>query len=752
MVHLPPLIQDLGIILITAAVTTLVFKRLKQPVVLGYLIAGLLVGPHVAFMPGIIDTKSINVWAEIGVIFLLFGLGLEFSFKKLAKVGKSATIAALFEIVTMTGAGYLLGQSFGWSRMDSIFLGAILSMSSTTIIIRAFEELGLKGKGFVSLVFGVLIVEDLAAMLILVILASIASPVPMSGIHFFFSTARLGFFLLLWFLVGIYFVPVLLRKVRSLLSDETMLVVSIGLCLMMVMLATKAGFSPALGAFVMGSILAETREGKRIEHLMLPVRDLFAAVFFVSVGMLIDPVVLKDNMGIILIIIGVTIVGKLFGSGLGALISGRSLKQSMQAGLSLAQIGEFSFLIATLGLTLGVTSDFLYPVVIAVSAVTTFTTPYMIKYSDPVCSWLERHVPPSIRERLKRYETFMANDSGGNSLGLLWKEYGLKMVLNTVVVLAISLLVSQIAVPKIAETFGHKDWLQIAACLIVLGLSAPFLRAIIMGTPSRTAERKPGELDLLRRFHFGTLLIRVIVALLLTATVIGQFTNVQTLSGVLLGGIAIVVVLFSRYAEPLYRAVENRFIDNLNENEMEELAKAKKPVLAPWDAILAEFVVSPHSPLIAKRLDESALKETTGATIAMIDRGDQRILAPGRSTMLLPYDRVSMIGTDEQLALARLKIETNIVPPEQVNDDSFGLDSMTLAKNSRFVGTSIRECGLREEVTGLIVGIEREGKRILNPDSSLQLLANDRVWIVGNRTRIKNVKNQSYRDDQRMNV
>jgi CPA2 family monovalent cation:H+ antiporter-2 len=740
MVHLPPLIADLGVILITAAFTTLIFKRLKQPVVLGYLIAGFFVSPHVPFMPNVVDTKSVSVWAEIGVIFLLFGLGLEFSFKKLAKVGKSAAIAALFEIITMSGVGYLLGQAFGWTKMDSIFLGAILSMSSTTIIIRAFEELGLKAKGFVSLVFGVLIVEDLAAMLILVILASIASPDPTSVTHILSSTMRLGFVLLLWFLVGIYFVPVLLKKIKKYLSDETMLVVSIGLCLMMVILATKAGFSPALGAFVMGSILAETAEGGRIEHLMLPVRDLFAAVFFVSVGMMIDPAVLKNNIGIILMIIAVTVVGKLFGSGFGALLSGRSLKQSMQAGLSLAQIGEFSFLIAALGVTLQVTSDFLYPIVIAVSAVTTFTTPYMIKFSDPITTWLERRIPVLLRERLQRYEAVMANESEGSGLSLLWKVHGLKVLLNSVVVIAISLFVSQIALPKIAEIAGTDSWLRTIGCIVALGLSVPFLRAIVMGASLHGRVREAEVLEKLRRLHYGALSLRVIVTILLIATIVGQFANVQTVSGVVLLAVAAVFVLLSRYSEPLYQTVENRFLANLNAKEIEELSKINRPVLAPWDATLVEFVVSPHSPLIAKRLDESALKETTGATIAMIDRGGQRILAPDRSMMLLPYDHVSMIGTDEQLELARKKIEVEGPAVEPTNDSFFGLDSMILTDGSRFIGKSIRECGLREEVSGLIVGIERDGARILNPDSTLRLQPNDRIWIVGDLSRIKNTR------------
>jgi len=735
MVHLPSLIQDLGVILVTAAVTTLLFKRLKQPVVLGYLIAGFLVGPHVHFFPHITDGKSIHIWAEIGVIFLLFGLGLEFSFKKLAKVGKSAAIAALFEILTMTGAGYLLGQLLGWSKMDSLFLGTILSMSSTTIIIRAFQELGLKAKGFVALVFGVLIVEDLAAILIMVVLTIIASPEATSGTQLLFSMARLGFFLLLWFLLGIYFLPPVLKRVKPLLSDETMLVTSIGLCLLMVIIATQAGFSPALGAFVMGSILAETQEGKRIEHLMIPVRDLFAAVFFVSVGMMVDPVILRDNLGVILLILIVTVVGKLLGSGFGALLSGRSLRQSTQAGLSLAQIGEFSFLIATLGITLKATSDFLYPIVIAVSAVTTFTTPYMIRFSGPFADWLERHLPDTVQERLQRYEAAMANGAGGNGLTLLCREYAPKVILNSVVVIALSLLFSRVILPAL----GGSDatlLMRVGVCVAALACCVPFLRAIVLGNKPGGDER-PEELEQLRRLHFGALSVRVIVAVMLLGGIIGQFTNMQTVSGVVLIAFGALAVLFSRHSEPLYQSIERRFLDNLNEKERAELAQNSKPTLAPWEATLAELVVSPHSPLVSKRLEESALKETTGVTIAMIDRGGRKILAPGRSATLLPYDRVALIGNDDQLALARTKIETDLPPDQQSEDGTFGLESMVLPESSQFVDKTIRACGLREEVNGLIVGVEREGQRNLNPDSSYVLKKGDRLWIVGDVQKIR---------------
>jgi CPA2 family monovalent cation:H+ antiporter-2 len=741
MIHLPALIQDLGIILITAAVTTLIFKWLKQPVVLGYLIAGFLVGPNVTFIPTVVDTQSIQVWAEIGVIFLLFGLGLEFSFKKLTKVGKSAGIAALFEILTMTTVGYLLGRSLGWNMMDSLFLGCILSMSSTTIIIRAFDELGLKARSFVSLVFGVLIAEDLAAILILVVLTIIASPTAVSSSEVLVSILRLGFFLLLWFVIGIYFVPGLLKKVKRYLSNETLLVVSIGLCLTMVIIATQVGFSPALGAFVMGSILAETRDGERIEHLMLPVRDLFGAVFFVSVGMMINPKILIENFWVVLLIIIVTIVGKLFGSGLGALLSGRSLRQSLQAGLSLAQIGEFSFLIASLGVSLKVTSEFLYPIVIAVSAVTTFTTPYMIKYSGSISAWIENRIPTGLLNRLARYEAAMSEQSKSAGLALLLKAYGPRTLLNSVVVVAIALFISQMALPKALGLFGNHLWIRISACILALGFCAPFLRAILIGMPLKLSDHPPEELEQLRRLNFGIVVLRLICGLVMIYFVIGQFVGVRTLFGIGLAVLAAVIVLYGRYSEPLYQSVEKRFLANLNDNDPSSGAASDKPVLAPWDAVLAEFVVSPHSPLVAHRLDKSDIKGKTGATIAMIDRGGRKILAPDRSTILMPYDRVSMIGSDEQLALARSLIEVEEPPPAA--ESAFGLDSLILGKTSRFIGKSIRDCGLREMAHGLIVGIERGGQRILNPDSLLDLQADDRLWIVGDRDKIRDLRHEN---------
>lgn len=741
MVHLPPLIQDLGFILITAAVVTLVFKSLKQPVVLGYLIAGFLVGPHFTLLPKVTDVKSITVWAEIGVIFLLFSLGLEFSFKKLVKVGPAASITAFFEILFMLGLGYLCGRAFGWSNMDSIFLGGILSISSTTIIVRAIDELGLKGRNFVSLVFGVLIVEDLAAILLLVLLTAVSVTQTFSGYELLMSSGKLGFFLALWFLVGIYLLPTFLGRVRRLLNDETTLVVSIALCLMMVMIATQAGFSPALGAFVMGSILAETREGAKIEHLLVPVKNLFAAVFFVSVGMMIDPQILKDHFGVLIILTLLTIVGKFVASALGALVAGKSLRNSVQAGLSLAQIGEFSFIIATLGVTLKVTSDFLYPLAVAVSAITTFTTPYQMKYADRFYAWIECRLPPTLMARLKSYQTAATGSGSETMMGLLWSVYGKKVFFNFILFVAVALLGSKVLLPIVEKSLGVAVLAQSILLGLTLVLGAPFLWAVVLSTPKNISKVRLANVEQLKRLQLGISIVRAVLGLLLVVFVFAQYLELRAFYGLIVVLVGVAAVFLSKYSEPFYLYFENRFLENLNDKERESLDKRSKlPQLAPWDASLLEVTVSPYSDFGGKSLLECKLKETFGVTVTMIKRGQKLILTPGRDEIIGTGDRLFLIGTEEQLVSARKAIEIDGKEDDSI-PEVFGMDSVLLqSHHAPFVGNPIRDCGFRDVVKGLIVGIEREGQRILSPDSSLVLKEGDLIWVVGDKSKIAELK------------
>ncbi|MBR5064146.1 MAG: cation:proton antiporter, partial [Bacteroidales bacterium] len=403
MSELAPLIADLALILICAGVMTLIFKKLKQPLVLGYIVAGFIASPHFALTPSVMDAASIHVWSDIGVIFLLFALGLEFSFKKIVKVGGPAIIAALTIIFGMILVGFLVGSAFGWSKMDALFLGGMICMSSTTIIYKAFEDLGLSKNKFAGLVMSILILEDILAVVLMVVLSTVAVSSNFEGGELVGSILKLVFFLVLWLVVGIYLIPLILRKTRSLMNDETLLVVSLGLCFMMVVVAAKTGFSAAFGAFIMGSILAETLEAEHIERLVKPVKDLFGAIFFVSVGMMVDPAMIVQYWLPILIITVTVIVGQSFFATVGVLLSGQPLKTAVQSGFSLTQIGEFSFIIASLGVALGVTSDFLYPIVVAVSVVTIFLTPYMIRLAEPAYGFIYKHLPGKVRTFLDGY-------------------------------------------------------------------------------------------------------------------------------------------------------------------------------------------------------------------------------------------------------------------------------------------------------------------------------------------------------------
>ena len=757
--HLPHLIQDLGLILMAAAVMTLLFKWMKQPIVLGYLIAGFIVseyfpGPILGqYLPDFVhnythvqDNESIKIWSEIGVIFMLFGLGLEFSFKKLLAVGRTAAITGGFEVFTTTIIGFFVGKLLGWTNMDSIFFGAMLAMSSTTIIVKVFDELNLKGRAFAPIVFGGLIVEDLLAILLLVLLSSIAVSQQFAGGELLFSSFKLVFFLVLWFIMGIFLLPWFLKKCRKLLTDEILLVVSVGLCFLMVVIACNTGFSAALGAFVMGSLLAETSKGTRIEHVTQPVKDLFSAVFFVSVGMLIDPTILYEYAGTITMITILTIVAKFVGTGGGALLAGCNLKNSMQAGMSMAQIGEFSFIIATLGKQLGVISEFLYPVAVAVSAVTTLTTPYLIKSSEPIADWINARIPERIHVLLLRYEVTMKDHGKQSVFSLFWKIHGLKIAFNSVMVVGI-VLCARYVVASFGEQLaslmnGNQTIADLCVCAVAVLVAAPFLWGVFHSRPTQIEKYDTKTIAQLQKLQFGVLMIRFFAGSTLVAALTFSFMSFPVFFIVF----PIVVCMFhlrlfrSRFAT-VYERMENQFIAHLSDKERAAFEeKAKFFNYAPWEVSLTEFVLSQGSPLVAKTLQNSELKSRFGVIVAMIERGDTRLLPPKGDDLLLPYDKIFLIGSDEQLIAARAEIEKT----SEIESDDFkehlALVSLILTPEHPFASKLIRDCGIRESVNGLIVGLEREGKRYLNPDPSVVLLPDDLLWIVGHKTLLRQLE------------
>jgi CPA2 family monovalent cation:H+ antiporter-2 len=739
MVHLPPLILDLCLILAAAGLITLIFKKIKQPLVLGYIIAGLLVGPHISIFPTVIDEKNITIWAEIGVIFLLFSLGLEFSFKKLVKVGGAASITAVIEAISMLGFGFITGLTLGWSTMDSIFLGGILSISSTTIIIRAFDELGVKTQKFAGLVFGVLIVEDLVAILLLVLLSTLAVSQQFSGAEMLTSVLKLGFFLVLWFVGGIFLIPTFLKRTRNLMNDETLLIVSIALCLLMVVLATTVGFSPALGAFIMGSILAETAQGEKIEHLVKSVKDLFAAIFFVSVGMLINPALIMEYIGPILLITVITIVGKFLSSSAGALLSGQPLRTSIQTGMSLAQIGEFSFIIATLGLTLKVTSDFLYPIAVAVSALTTFTTPYMIKLSDPMYSFIERKLPKKWLRNINLYSSTAQVITTTSDWKKIIHTYVYNVIIHSVIITFIIFISTKYFHPFIEKQLSDHSLSQLITVTFTLLFMAPFIWALSV---RRIQENAYSNLWQNRRLSRGPLIgmevIRVSLGVVFTGFLILQYFSTFLSVVIALALIMAMIIFFARNLQLFYNKIERRFLTNLNDRESESKEKIT-PDIVPWDAHLVELIVSPEASIIGKSLEELAIRETYGVNIARIERGNITIPTPGRGECLYPGDEILVIGTDEQLALLRpiIEIAENHHRGSASDKESLILQKIDINSQSPLKSISIRLSGIREKGKALIVGVERNGVRILNPDSSLTFEENDIVWIVGNPKRIK---------------
>lgn len=741
MVHLPPLITDLGFILVLAALATLLFKRMGQPLVLGYLIAGFLVSPHVSFMPTVVDRASIQVWSEIGVIFLLFSLGLEFSFKKLFKVGGSAGFTAIFEILFMVGLGYLVGQVIGWNSIDSLFFGAILSMSSTTIIVRAFQELGMKGQKYVELVFGILIVEDIAAIFILVLLTAVSGSAAVSGFQLALSGLRLLFFVALWFALGIFLIPIFLRKIRSLLEDETTLLVAIGLCFTMVMIAASVGFSPALGAFVMGSLLAETPEGHNMESLLQPVKNLFAAIFFISVGMMIDPRVLIERWDLVLLATLVTIVGKFISTFIGALISGQTRKKSFQAGMSLAQIGEFSFIIASLGVSLKVTSDFLYPLAIAVSAVTTFTTPYLIKMAEPANRWVEGKLPEGMKRLLDRYySSFQSHGSGGVG-SLILKTYGMKILLNTVIVVAIIGAFKGILIGEVQEYLAQTSWAGSISLLLCLFLCGPFLWGIVFGGPSLRAQRELEELEKLKGMQLGIFSGRLFLGLVLLSALLAQFVTLQVASGLIVAVVIIAAIFGQFWMKKLYQMIEMNFLKNLTEKERKDLVSAEVAGrLLPWEATLATYEISADTELVGKTLKDLSFKEKYGVTVAAVFRGKSRTFAPSGDFVLWPFDKLICFGNEDELQSFHLFLEDeksrySLAQAESLKrEEDYKLTSLLVSAESPFKNKSIRESGIRDFLKGgMVVGIERGMERILGPRAGFQLLEGDLIWVVADR-------------------
>ena len=738
MASLPELVKDLALILIVASIVTLIFKKLRQPLVLGYIVAGFIVSPHMPLTMSVLDKENIHTWADIGVMFLLFSLGLDFSIKKILKMGISPFISAIIIVFSMMMLGMGVGHAFSWSKMDCIFLGGMMAMSSTTIIYKAFDDMGLRQQRFAGLVMSVLILEDILAIVMMVMLSAIASGNNPDGEQMLGSLFKIGFFLILWFVVGLFAIPTFLRHTRKLMSSETMLIVALGLCCAMAWVSSSVGFSSAFGAFVMGSILAETIEADKIIRLVEPVKNLFGAIFFVSVGMLVDPnILISYALPIAILVIAILAGQGIFGT-LGFMLSGQPLKTAMRCGFSMAQIGEFAFIIASLGLSLGVISDFLYPVVVSVSVITTFLTPYMIRAAEPAYTILEKRLP---KRWIRRLNHLGAEHHATPDEQSLWKRLLRKMILNTVIyailILAITAVMLSFFLPFARHLLPH--WWANGACgVLTLLLIAPFMRALVMKNNHSDEFRALWIENRMNRLPLTfTVLARIAIAvafLFYICNYLARFANAIVIT---LALTAIALMILSRGLKQRSIRLERLFIKNLNSREIQaEVTGKRKPRfeghLLDRDIHISEFTVPENSSWAGQSLGQIEFRNRFGVHVSSILRGYQRMNIPGGDCIIFPGDQLQVIGNDEQLTQFGRTLDFETIPEdEHIEEREMKLQKFVISSKSKLIGTDLQNSGIRDQYNCMVVGIE-EGQQhltIINPSHVFQ--AGDIVWMVG---------------------
>ena len=739
--ELPALIKDLALTLMVAGVVTLVFKKLKQPLVLGYVVAGFLVSPHMPYLASVVDTKDIHTWADIGVMFLLFSLGLDFSFKKILKMGASPIISTVTIIFCMMMLGLLVGRLFGWGKMDCIFLGGMLAMSSTTIIYKAFDDLGLRQQQFAGLVMSVLILEDILAIVMMVMLSAIASGSGADGGQMLGSVAKIGFFLILWFVVGIFAIPLFLRNTRKLMNSEVLLVVSLGLCCAMAVLSTKVGFSSAFGAFVMGSILAETIEAEKIIKLVEPVKNLFGAIFFVSVGMLVDPKILVDYAFPIFALVMTILIGQAVFGSFAFMLGGESLKSAMKCGFSMAQIGEFSFIIASLGLSLGVIGDFLYPVVVAVSVITTFLTPYMIRLATPAYNHLEKRLPSKWVRSLNHLTMSHPNTTEHSKWRRLLLQMGRNTLIYGILSVAVITLMFTFVLPFTRRMLPGWElhWYAnaITGVLTVLFI-APFLRAMVM-KKNHSEEFKTlwNESNINRIPLLFTVLVRVVIAVAFIFYICNYLTRFSNALMITIGIVVVALMIASRTTKSRSIRLERLFIQNLRSRDIEaQVHGHKRPLyegrLLDRDIHIADFEVPADSLWMGHSLKELNLGHKFGVHVSSILRARRRLNIPDGNDILFPGDRLQVIGSDDQLTAFRHALEKEIIEEDyELEKREMRLHSMVIGANSPFIGLTLQESGIRDQYNCMVVGLEEGEENLSQLKPNYRFEKGDIIWVVG---------------------
>ena len=706
--------------------------------------AGFLVSPNLPLTMSVADNENIETWASIGVIFLLFTLGLDFSFKKILKMGIAPVIAALSIVFCMMMLGLCVAKSFGWSEMNGVFLAGMLAMSSTTIIYKAFDDLGLKQQQFTSLVMSVLILEDILAIVMLVMLGTIGKGEGSQHSQLFSAVLSIGFFLVLWFVIGLFLVPTFLRKARKLINDEVLLIVSLGLCCMMAVFASLVGFSGAFGAFVMGSILAETVEAKKIEKVVKPVKDLFGAIFFVSVGMLVDASIIAEQW-LAIIVLTITII---FGQGifgtLGYLASGQTLKSAMRCGFSMAQIGEFSFIIASLGLSMGVISDFMYPVVVTVSVITTFLTPYMIRGAVPAYDFVEKVLPKTMLRQIDRMASNASASNEDSESKTYWKPFLTQVFLNTLIysclTAAVMAIMMSFVIPYVLGLApdNHAQWINYLLLVVTILLMAPFLRAMIM-KKNKSVEFKHLWLKSRRNRAplIFTIVVRDAIALAFIYAAISTLLDLPFLAEIALSLVATYIIYISDFLKYTSIRIERLFIQNLRSKDYAERASGKKRPLFEGHLLDREIHISlvevPHDSMWAgKTLKELNLGNRFKVHVSSIIRGYQKINIPSGDDIIFPLDQLNVIGSDDQLRTFNDALQNEVYPePLYYEGHDMQLRRFIIREGSPFIDKSLITTGLRDTYNCMLVGMEMGTDNLAKVNPQYSFKKGDILWIVG---------------------
>jgi len=750
--HLDNLIYDLALILIVAGIITLLFKKIKQPVVLGYIVAGFLISPNFTYLPTVVESADIHVWANIGVVFLMFGLGLEFSFKKLTTVGGSAFVIALTVMAAMILIGTGLGSVLGWGKMDCIFLGGMLSMSSTMIILKAYEEYDLKKEKFAQMVLGTLVIEDIAGIFMMIVLSTISVSRNVSGLAMFTEIGMMLVYLVIWLIAGIYIIPSFLKKVSGLINDEILVIVSVGICMGMVVIADWIGFSSALGAFMAGSILAGTVQAGKTERVIKPIKDMFGAIFFVSVGMMIEPALLIEYIVPILIVTVVTIIGQMTFVTIGILLSGHSLHTAIRGGFSMVQIGEFSFIIATMGMSLGVISDFLYPIIVCVSVITSFTTPIFINNAEKVYGIINRRMPMGVRRFLRKNTS---EDQGSSDKDRDWMIYIRKVILRTGICSIMLFIIYWAGMhylePYIAVEAGSILAADFLTAVILCSLMVPFVN-LMHGTNKELftklwLKKRSNKLPLLT---LKTL--RILIAACFISLVLRKLFHIPFGVLVLISIIPIMIIIRSDYINGMTIALELRFLSNFSEKT---LAKEKKERGIRGEhhwlnesLFVAEFQVTNTEE--HKLIYDFAKSKAFTVTIIKIIRGEKRINMPRPSEKVYEGDILHMLGTADEIESCMLLLENedcieytekaDMMLKDYIYSQVFrGIEEqkqlvccpISVDSDSEFRGKSIKNSRIREKYRGTIIGIERGNLPIINPDLDTIIQQGDLLWVLG---------------------